>query len=196
MPIPALALAGISLGSKLLGAFGKKKKEQAAEKLQKEQAANLLAAQKKGFSQGEKGRIAALKSLVNTAGARGIKGIDMTTLDPSLFQEREFIAPEVAKSSGKSGFGSFLEGLGSVGGSVADFLTSKQEEEEEKSKIKQLLACIGNPGAPGCPGARGGAPRSAGQPIGGGFRGPAAPASPGGEGPTDETLDQFGGMFR
>lgn len=129
MPIPALALAGISLGSKLLGAFGKKKKEQAAEKLQKEQSRNLLAAQKAQFGQNEAGRIAALKSILAQAGARGIKGMDPALLDPSVFQAREFIAPAEAKSSGRSTLGSILGGVGDIGGSFADFKSQQQGME-------------------------------------------------------------------
>lgn len=144
MPIPALALAGISLGSKLLGAFGKKKKEQAAEKLQKEQEANLRAAQKAQFGQNEAGRIAALKSILAQAGARGIKGMDPALLDPSVFQAREFIAPAEAKNTGKSTFGDILGGIGGIGSAFADFKSQQAGMEE------------GNP------------PTSAGQPVGGG----------------------------
>lgn len=150
--------AAIGLGSTLLGAFGRNKQKKAQEKAAKAQSDAQFKqsqlnreARGKQHSTNEKSRLATLRSLIAIAGQRGIKGIDMASLDPALFEERPFNEAEVVApptESGRSGLGDFLSGAGDVGLAVGDFMSQEQARKKREAETEKLL-CILNPASCG-----------------------------------------------
>lgn len=152
MPFPVAAAIG--LGSALLGAFGKKKSQKAAEKAQQaerdaafRQAQLDREARGKKHTASEQNRIATLRSLMAIAGNRGIKGLDMASLDPKLFEERPFTEAEVVappRETGRSGLGEFLQGAGNVGTAVGDFMSQRDAQKKRQAETDKLM-CVLNP---------------------------------------------------
>lgn len=157
MPFPILGAIG--LGSALLGAFGRSRQAAAQRKQQAaqsdrdfRQAQADRAARGAKHSASEKARIATLRSVLAMAGNRGIKGIDINSLDPSLFEERPFTDAEVIappKETGHSTLGDILAGVGDIGGATVDVLTQQQERKKREAETQKLM-CVLNPRMPGC----------------------------------------------